>query len=288
MKLLITGAKGQLGSELVRLGSSHELFAVDYDQLDITDANAVINCINNFKPDAVINAAAYTAVDRAESDVEAAFAVNRDGPTNLARACGQSDIPLIHVSTDYVFDGSAQRAYIESDTVSPLGVYGQSKLAGEDAVRNLCRKHLILRTSWVFSPHGNNFVKTMLRLGAEREGLGVVADQFGKPTSAAEIARLILETLPAAEGKWGTYHLAQPDRISWFGFAEAIFSEARRQGMELKVREVNAISTSDYPTPAKRPSNSELNCERLESVFGVSIRPWQKSLAEVIKELKNV
>ncbi|MDX8403771.1 MAG: dTDP-4-dehydrorhamnose reductase, partial [Mariprofundaceae bacterium] len=183
MKLLITGAKGQLGTELVRLGSAHELLAVDYDELDITDSNAVTNCINDFKPDAVVNAAAYTAVDRAESDVDAGFAVNRDGPANLAGACERAGISLVHVSTDYVFDGSKQEAYVEDDAVSPLGVYGKSKLEGEVAVRTLCGKHLILRTSWVFSAHGNNFVKTMLRLGAEREELGVVADQFGKPTS---------------------------------------------------------------------------------------------------------
>ena len=288
MKLLITGAKGQLGTELVRLGSTHELLAVDRDELDITDYYAVMNCINDFQPDAVINAAAYTAVDRAESEVEAAFAVNRDGPANLARACERAGISLIHISTDYVFDGSKQGAYVEGDPVSPLGVYGESKLAGEEAVRTLCPKHLILRTSWVFSAHGNNFVKTMLRLGAEREELGVVADQFGKPTSAAEIARLILDTLPDTEGKWGTYHLAQPDAVSWHGFAEAIFDAAKRQGIVMKVEQVQPISTADYPTPARRPANSELDCRLLKSVFGVTIRGWRESLAEVIGELNDV
>jgi len=247
-----------------------------------------MNCINDFQPDAVINAAAYTAVDRAESEVEAAFAVNRDGPANLARACERAGISLIHISTDYVFDGSKQGAYVEGDPVSPLGVYGESKLAGEEAVRTLCPKHLILRTSWVFSAHGNNFVKTMLRLGAEREELGVVADQFGKPTSAAEIARLILDTLPDTEGKWGTYHLAQPDAVSWHGFAEAIFDAAKRQGIVMKVEQVQPISTADYPTPARRPANSELDCRLLKSVFGVTIRGWRESLAEVIGELNDV
>jgi len=285
VKILITGAKGQLGTELVRLGADHELRAVDYDELDITDANAVMHCIHHFQPDAVINAAAYTAVDRAESDAAAAFAVNRDGPANLASACEQAGIPLVHVSTDYVFDGSKPEAYVESDAVSPLGVYGQSKLAGEEAVQRLCRQHLVLRTSWVFSAHGNNFVKTMLRLGADREELGIVADQFGKPTSAAEIARLILEVLSAAKGKWGTYHLAQPEAVSWYGFAEAIFDVAQRQDIALKVARINRLKTAEYPTPARRPANSELDCRLFESAFGVTIRGWRESLAEVIREL---
>jgi len=286
MKLLITGSKGQLGTELNRLGTGHELLAVGHDALDICDASVVSQTMADFCPDVVINAAAYTAVDKAESDSEAAFAVNRDGPANLAKACAQMDVPLIHVSTDYVFDGAKQGAWVEDDPVSPLGVYGDSKLAGEDAVRQACSKHLIFRTSWVFSAHGNNFVKTMLQLAAERDELGVVADQFGKPTSAGELARIILAVLPDMEGSWGTYHVAQPDVTSWHGFASAIFDEARAHGVALRINQLRGITTGDYPTPAKRPVNSELGCHKIENVFNIGIKHWRESLAEVIKEFK--
>lgn len=287
MRLLITGTRGQLGTELTRQAGRHEIRAVDHDALDITDAPAVQQAFASFRPDAVINAAAWTAVDRAEEDVEAAFAVNRDGPANLAEACARAGIPLIHVSTDYVFDGRKEAPYDEQDEPAPIGVYGRSKLAGEEAVREACERHVILRTSWVFSAHRHNFVKTMLRLGAERKELGVVADQRGCPTAAAELARGILALLEQGSEAWGTYHFCQPEPTTWHGFAEAIFAEARRQGMALRIRQVDAIATSDYPTPAKRPANSELNCEKLESTFGITIRPWRESLKEVIKELKD-
>lgn len=290
MKIVVTGCKGQVGTELLRQGEAAEyvMVGMDADLLDITDPGAVEAAIVSHKPDAVINAAAYTAVDRAELDADAAFAVNRDGPANLAKVCADLDISLVHYSTDYVFDGSKKGAYVESDPVSPLGVYGQSKLAGEQAVRQKCVKHLIFRTSWVFSAHGHNFVKTMLRLGAEREELGVVGDQYGKPTAAAEIARVSLDVLAARQSRWGVYHLAQPEVINWHGFAEAVFAEACSQGVALKMANVKSIGTVDYPTPAKRPANSELDCRRLESTFGVTIRPWRESLAEVIKELRSV
>lgn len=267
--------------------SGREMVGTDVGELDIIDVNSVRAMISTVRPDVVINAAAYTAVDRAETDCEATFAVNRDGPVNIAMVCESIGIPLVHYSTDYVFDGSKQGAYVEDDLMAPLGVYGESKQAGEEAVRNICEKHLIFRTSWVFSAHGNNFVKTMLRLGADREELGVVTDQFGKPTSAAEIARLTLEILASGSGQWGTYHLAQPQVTSWYGFARAIFDGACDQGMDLKIADVKAITTSDYPTPAKRPANSALNCDKLGSVFGVVIRPWRESLSEVIEELKE-
>ncbi|OIO66268.1 MAG: dTDP-4-dehydrorhamnose reductase [Zetaproteobacteria bacterium CG_4_9_14_3_um_filter_49_83] len=287
MRILVTGSKGQLGTELVRQAGAHEVIAADYGELDITDELAVSSFIRDIRPDVVINAAAYTAVDHAEADIDAAYAVNRDGPANLARACSESDVFLVHVSTDYVFDGSKCGAYSESDPIAPLGVYGQSKAAGEVAVRELCPRHLIFRTSWVFSAHGNNFVKTMLRLGAERDTLGVVSDQFGKPTSAAELARLILAIIPDANGLWGTYHIAQPEVTNWHGFAAAIFDEARTQGWSLKLNQLSAIKTEDYPTPARRPQNSELNCDKLEATFGMKIKPWFESLSEVIGEIKD-
>jgi len=287
MKLLITGSKGQLGTELSRQAGAHDVVAVDYQELDITDASAVADFVEKVRPDVVINAAAYTAVDRAEQDEASAFAVNCDGVSYLAQACNTMNVPLIHVSTDYVFDGSKSAAYVEDDPLAPLGVYGRSKADGDAAVRQYCPKHIIFRTSWVFSAHGNNFVKTMLRLGAERETLGVVSDQFGKPTSAAELARVILAVLPNLDEHWGTYHLAQPEAVSWHAFADAVFTEARLQGIPLALKQLQAITTADYPTPARRPVNSALNCSKLEKTFDMTIEPWSISLSKVIKELRH-
>jgi len=288
MRLLIAGAQGQLGRELARLGvDQHPLLAVGHRELDITDVEAVNNCIARFHPDVVINAAAYTNVDKAESESEIAFAVNRDGPLCLAQACQGEGIPLIHISTDYVFDGTKQGAYVEGDPINPLNRYGASKLAGEQMVQQYCEKQIVLRTSWVFSVHGSNFVKTMLRLGSEREELNVVADQFGKPTSAAALARMILDILPVMDGKWGLYHVAQPDAVSWHGFAEAIFIEARRQGMRFAVSNIGAIMAKDYPTAAKRPENAILACGKFEGMFDESICCWRKSLADVIASCRN-
>jgi len=289
VKILLPGSNGQVGRELLRQAAAlgHVVIGTDSQTLDITDAAAVAAIVSRESPDVVINAAAYTAVDKAESDAEQAFSVNRDGPANLAAACAQAGIQLVHYSTDYVFDGSKTGAYVESDPVAPLGVYGKSKLAGEEAVRAAGDKHLILRTSWVFSAFGNNFVKTMLRLGAERDELGVVSDQTGKPTSAAEIARLTLALLDRHAGIRGTYHLAQPEAISWHGFAEGVFSVARNQGYPLRLQRLKAIGSDEYPTAAKRPVNSTLNCASLESVIGESIRSWRQSLADVVSELNH-
>jgi len=307
VRLLITGARGQLGRELVRHGGGHALLAVDHDHLDICDAHAVDAVCDGFSPDVIINAAAYTAVDLAESDRELAFAVNHDGPKNLALAAESAGIPLIHVSTDYVFDGSKQGPYVESDPIAPLGVYGESKLAGEQAVIEYCSRHLILRTSWVFSAHGNNFVKTMLRLGIERQELGIVSDQHGCPTSANELARAIYAMCDAGlagglnDKNWGVYHFCQPEPTTWFDFAKAIFSEAvlseaifsetvlsetELQGIDMNVPQVKAIPTSDYPTPVKRPANSVMDCSKFEKAFGFTIRPWRDSLEEVVRVLK--
>jgi len=290
MRLLVTGSGGQLGRDITRLADRHHVLPLSHDELDITDPDAVLSCVHEFQADLVINAAAYTAVDKAETDVEAAFAVNRDGPANLARACNNLDIPLIHVSTDYVFAGNGKGAYVENDPVEPAGVYGRSKLAGEQAVRQYCPRHLILRTSWVFSMHGNNFVKTMLRLGTEREGLGVVADQYGCPTAASELARGIYAVIDhgISENSCGTYHFCQPEPTTWFKFAEVIFDTARKQGINLKVNDVNAITSDDYPTPAKRPVNSVLECSKFENTFDFTIRPWHDSLGEVVSELSDV
>jgi len=287
MKVLVTGCQGQVGTELMALAESYHCEAVgfDFDTLDITDEKAVQLAISRVNPDAVINAAAYTAVDKAEDELEAAKAVNATAVGYLAQACADLDIPLVHISTDYVFDGNKKDAYIESDAVSPLGVYGETKLEGEALVQSLCEKYYVLRTSWVFSAHGNNFVKTMLRLAAEREELGIVADQYGKPTSAREIANTIYTLLTHDKKAWGIYHIAQPEATSWHGFATAIFDEARDQGMELKISQLDSIETADYPMLAKRPANSELNCDKLEKTFGLQIKPWKASLSQVVREI---
>lgn len=289
MKVLVTGSQGQVGRELLRLAHDFDVEAVgvNHDKLDITDQAAVQTFISEEQPDAVINAAAYTAVDKAEDDADAAYAVNATAVGYLAQACADLGIPLVHISTDYVFDGSKQGAYTEEDAVSPVGVYGQTKLVGEAEVQKYCTKHYVLRTSWVFSAHGNNFVKTMLRLGKEREQLGIVADQYGKPTSASEIARVIYQVLKSDKQTWGIYHMAQPEVTSWHGFAQVVFDEAKQQGMQLAIHDVQAIATKDYPTPAKRPANSVLDCSKLEQAFGLNIKPWTASLSEVMKELKH-
>jgi dTDP-4-dehydrorhamnose reductase len=238
------------------------------------------------RPDIVINAAAYTAVDRAESEPEAAWATNCIGPANLSAACDNAAVPLVHISTDYVFDGSKPGAYVENDPVNPLGVYGASKEAGDRAVRNSLERHVILRTAWVYSAHGQNFVKTMLRLAGERPVLRVVADQTGSPTSAADIAAAIgtvVRLIAAGNTRWGTYHFAGAGRVTWHGFAEAIFALAAPwRGPPPKVE---AITTADYPTPARRPANSVLDCRRIGDAFGIVPRSWRDALADVIREI---
>ena len=233
-----------------------------------------------------INLAAYTAVDRAESEADAAWAINCAGAAHIAAACAESETPLIHLSTDYVFDGRKTGPYQEGDAVNPLGVYGSSKEAGERAVRAALTQHVILRTAWVFGAYGTNFVKTMLRLAGERPLLRVVADQRGCPTAAADIAAalmVIAERIERGAAKWGTYHFAGVDAVSWHGFAKAIFDLAAPQ---LSVRpQVEPITTDQYPTPARRPMNSVLDCRKIEEAFGIRTLPWRVGLASVIREI---
>lgn len=290
MKLLVVGSGGQVGTELCRREwpAEYRLAAFDRPQMDIANREQVFDIVGRERPAVVINAAAYTAVDRAESEPEAAWAGNCTGPANLAAACRAAGIPLIHISTDYVFDGCKAEPYREDDAVNPLGVYGRSKEAGERAVRDIQPEHVTLRTAWLYSAHGHNFVKTMLRLAHQHPSLRVVADQRGCPTAAADIAAAIaaiIERIMAGEARWGTFHYTGAGAATWHGFAEAIFELAApwRGAPPCVV----AIATADYPTPTRRPANSVLDCSRIEAAYGISPRPWRESLADVLAELSS-
>ena len=296
MRILITGANGQVGTCLTeRLLGKHEILVFDREQLDITDKNAVLNAVDQFKPDFIINAAAHTAVDKAETEIDLSYHINRDGPQFLAEAAERINAALLHISTDYVFDGTRSGSYSESDITNPLSVYGKSKLAGEQAVMNACSRVIILRTAWVFGVQGNNFVKTMLRLGAERDSLGIVADQFGGPTYAGDIASALItiaekihssadshnKVTSSNKVNWGIYHYSGVPSVSWFEFANAIFINALEQGVLQNMPILNPLTTADYPTPAKRPANSKLNCSKIFNEFGVQPSDWQSALKNI-------
>jgi dTDP-4-dehydrorhamnose reductase len=293
VRVLVIGANGQLGWELCRRGKKQgfEIIPLDLPEFDITDRPSVKREVSQADAGLAINAAAYTAVDQAESEPELAFAVNRDGPAHLASSCAEFGIPLISVSTDYVFDGNKKGPYVETDPVCPLGVYGNSKAAGEEEIRDRLTEHIIVRTSWLYGVHGHNFVKTMLRLGREKESIGVVADQYGCPTYAADLAEKILTiTARINEGcnfAWGTYHYCGSGETSWHGFAEKIFELAKQYDL-LAVKNVKPIATSDYPTPAKRPANSVLDCSLLIRTFGISPPLWHESLSLALKKIFSI
>lgn len=263
--ILITGSHGQVGRELVDICRVRQINYIDYSsrQLDITNEASVRREIERHKPAAVINAAAYTAVDNAENDVERAYAVNRDGVKNLAIACEAVGATLVHISTDYVFDGEKKEPYNEMDIAHPIGVYGASKYAGEQAIKKFSSKYFIIRVSWVFGQYGANFVKTMLRLAEDRPDISVVDDQYGAPTSAAHIAEKLIELVTDNCSEYGTYHLESNPGISWYEFAKIIFQKARESGVIEKMPNVHPIKSSEYPTPVKRPKNSKLvsNCD---------------------------
>ena len=281
--VLVTGGTGQLASALAATSFTHRVGrpVFDFDRPETIDT-----AFQAANPRLVINAAAYTAVDKAETDAEAAFRANRDGPARLARLCAEANIPLIHVSTDYVFDGLKPDPYVETDPVAPQGVYGASKLAGEQAVMASGANAIILRTAWVYAAVGKNFVRTMLTLGKSRDRLSVVADQHGCPTTAADLAdaiRAIIALLDRSgwqSGYRGIFHAAGTGATTWHGLAVAAFQQAARHGAP--VPQVTPIATADYPTPAKRPANSRLDCTRLHDVFGVRLPPWRESLTRTV------
>lgn len=291
MRILVTGREGQVARSLVERGPGQgaEIVTLGRPELDLAEPiDAIVSAIEAAKPEIIISAAAYTQVDKAESEPELAFAINERGAGAVARAAARLNVPLIHLSTDYVFDGSKTDPYIEADETRPAGVYGASKLAGEQAVLAEHDNTAVLRTAWVFSPFGANFVKTMLRLAGMRNEVGVVADQRGNPTCALDIADAVLAVAtnlyPSGEQEArGVFHMTAAGEASWADFAEAIFEASLRAGGPSA--KVNRITTADYPTPAKRPVNSRLDCSRLERIHRVRLPDWRESLQAVVERL---
>jgi dTDP-4-dehydrorhamnose reductase len=287
--ILVTGRSGQLATALQAQGGGW-VYRVGRPEFDFDRPETIATAFRAAAPSLVVNAAAYTAVDAAETDAEAAYRANRDGPAALARLCAGAGIPLIHVSTDYVYDGEKQSPYVETDAVGPRCVYGASKLAGEAAVLASGARAIITRTAWVYAATGRNFVRTMLTLAQTRDTVGVVADQHGCPTAAADLATAILAIADRIEAAgWdnayaGICHVAGSGETTWHGLAEAVFEEASRHGAKVPAA-VTALSTADYPTPARRPANSRLDCARLETVFGIRMPHWRASLTRTIDEI---
>ncbi|MDH7808115.1 MULTISPECIES: dTDP-4-dehydrorhamnose reductase [unclassified Rhizobium] len=289
MRLAVTGKNGQVVSALQALaGPDLEIVALGRPELDLARPDTVFKALREAKPDVVVSAAAYTAVDKAESEPDIAFAVNRDGAKAVARAANDIGVPVIHISTDYVFDGTKTTAYVENDPTGPASVYGRSKLEGEQAVSESTDNYAVLRTAWVYSEYGSNFLKTMLRLSESRDQINVVADQFGCPTSATDIAVGIvsiarkLATDPASHLR-GVFHMSGTGETNWAGFAKQIFEFSAENGGKSMI--VNDITTAQYPTPARRPANSRLDCSKLEEVYGIRLPEWQTSTRAVMAAL---
>ncbi len=291
-KILLTGINGQVGHALQSQLTGFDCVGMSRQQLDLTNVQMIRRVIQEIKPDIIINPAAYTAVDKAESEPELAYAINATAPGVIAEEAKKLGAALIHFSTDYVYDGSQSTPYEETDQVNPISIYGKTKLAGEDAIRAVGIPHLILRTSWVYGAYGKNFLKTIVRLATEREELGIVADQFGAPTSdlsiAKGVAKLLLKWLPEEERMTGVYHFTNTGRTSWHGFACEIVKQYNTK-VSLKVAEKNIkpLTTADYPTPASRPENSCLNNTKLKSTFGFELPSWQDGLKEVIQTMPS-
>jgi len=288
MTILVTGANGQVGRELIACGqqANIHMYGIDIEDVDFTDATALNRIVADLELDGVVNAAAYTAVDAAEADPGSAFAANVDGPTNLADICSQRRIPLIHISTDYVYDGVKKGAFIENDPVAPQGVYAESKARGDAAVAERLATHIIIRTAWVYSVHGHNFVKTMLRLFREKKSVSVVDDQLGCPTHAADIADAIVQILVWIKNNQeipsGIYHYCGQGSTSWYGFAQKVLLLAAPLD-RFKDVELRPIPTSAYPTPVKRPANSILDCTKIKQTFGIKPIAWEDGLKQMLQ-----
>jgi dTDP-4-dehydrorhamnose reductase len=289
MQVLVFGKAGQVARELANIAwpDGWSVTCLGRDDCDLAAAGSAAAAIASHRPGLVINAAAYTAVDKAEDDRIAAFALNADAPREMAIATAAAGIPLLHISTDYVFDGSSDRPYREADHCAPVSAYGQSKLAGELAVREHQPRHIILRTAWVFSPYGANFVRTILRFGAERAEMSVVGDQLGGPTGAADIARTLAAIAQAIAGgadAFGTYHYTGAPFTSWHGFAQAIFARAAARGAKIPDR-LNKITTAEYPTKAPRPANSRLECSSIARDWAIDQPSWEDALDQCLTAL---
>ena len=296
MKILLIGGTGQVGSEILFVAKTNNVKCISpsSSELDITNRASVNSIIEDNLPlDFIVNASAYTAVDKAEDEETLAAKINRDGPQYLAEACANYKIPLLHISTDYVFDGCADTPYKETDSTHPLGVYGKTKLEGEQAIRECLPEHIILRTAWVYGAQGNNFVKTMLKLGQQRSELSVVCDQFGCPTAAVDIAETIITVISQmhtqAKVRWGTYHYCSTGSTHWADFAQAIFVETASVNPDYPSVKVNSIPSSEYPTKAARPGYSVLDCSAIEKNFSITPPLWLSSLKRDIPNvLKNI
>jgi dTDP-4-dehydrorhamnose reductase len=279
MVILVTGASGQLGQSIQFIASNYSdcqfIFASSTD-LDITNQERVNHFFDTNTIDFCINTAAYTAVDKAESETEKAESINVVGPRNLAIACQKNQVKLLHISTDFVFDGASSKPYLETDATNPLGIYGKTKLEGEQAVANAMNDYFIIRTSWVYSQFGNNFMKTMLRLASERDTLGIVSDQIGSPTNAVDLAKALLSIIQSNSSKYGIYNFSNEGIASWYDFATEIFR------INKVVINVNPIPTEAFPTPAKRPKYSLLDKSKIKNAFGIDIKTWQESLLQTL------
>jgi dTDP-4-dehydrorhamnose reductase len=289
-RILLLGGTGQIGGDLRPLLDQFQVHTPDRRQLDLSRPESIRECVRSFAPQMILNAAAYTAVDRAESEVDLAAAINTVAPAVLAEEAKRTEASLVHYSTDYVFDGTKSSPYVETDPLCPLNVYGKTKADGEEAIRATDCDHVILRTSWVFGPRGSNFLRTILKLAAERNELRIVDDQIGAPTSSESVARATVELI----GQWlragrrfeqrsGTYHLTASGYTSWFGFANAI---VRRHG-GLCVKKIVPIPSREYPTPARRPLNSRMDCLKIRDAFGISMPEWEEALASALRALKG-
>lgn len=293
-KVLVTGVNGQVGYELIQaLTPLGQVIALTRQDLDLTQPLQIQAVLEHYQPTIIVNPAAYTTVDKAESDSETAYHVNQYAPQVMAEWAAKHDALLIHYSTDYVFDGTKDSAYSEIDLTNPQSVYGRSKCLGEEAIRQAQAKHFILRTSWVFGAHGNNFIKTILRLAKERESLNIVNDQHGAPTSAALIAKVTYQLIDLYiknnnRGNYGTYHLSAAGQTTWYDYARFIVQTALENDVTLALTasEIHGIPSSSYPVPAKRPTNSRLNCDKLVSYLEEVLPPWQQDVAQVIAQLK--